>query len=34
MGISMNDLKSVTDGLNSEGLGISMLEDISIVPDQ
>lgn len=32
--ISMNDLNSVTDGLNSEGLGISMLEDISMIPDQ
>jgi hypothetical protein len=34
MAISMNDLNSVTDGINSEGLGISMLEDISIVPEQ
>jgi len=32
--ISMNDLNSVTDGLNSEGLGISMLEDISFLPGQ
>jgi hypothetical protein len=30
--ISMNDLNSVMDGLNSEGLGIAMLEDISFVP--
>jgi len=32
--ISMNDLNSVMDGLNSEGLGIAMLEDISSVPGQ
>jgi hypothetical protein len=34
MAISMNDLNSVTDGLNSEGLGIAMLEDISMIPEQ
>jgi hypothetical protein len=34
MAISMNDLNSITDGLNSEGLGISMLEDISFAPGQ
>lgn len=34
MAISMNDLNSVTDGYNSEGLGISMLEDISFAPGQ
>ncbi len=33
MVISMNDLNSVCDGLNSEGLGISMLEDVYLVPD-